>query len=386
LWYLHNVEALKITSLDVPKSAWDAVKLNCKYDLEGETLYGVKWYKDQSEFFRCLADGTVQEFPLKDIKIYHTGSSQTGSCFFELTALTSKSGGEYMCEVSLDRPTFQTVTKTAHLQIIEPSKISNDELSKTPESTPCSTNNAPTESLEKYDPKNVTKADMKWRTPWHQKEGHHYSTLRSFYSEDNQTNLLKLLQTPIDLSPSAIKKWWAKKQEYKEIVLQSYLPERNQILGNELAAAHFIVHRGGAVKFYTQDKWIKANENQEYKLPRFYEEDKILQAIDCSNMNLYYEGLLNLRDLKKVEWLSFNGVEQFDDWCLDRISNLFSHSLIYLDIRNCPNYTERGLGALYKMENLKILCIDDLLMTTSFEMTCLMLQEVNPHLDIQIGE
>jgi hypothetical protein len=242
------------------------------------------------------------------------------------------------------------------------------------------------EPEKKYDPKDVTKEDMKWRTPWHQREAGYYNSLRAFYSEHNQTEILKFIQTPINLSPAAIKKWFAEKKEHKEIMMQSYLPERHQTLGNELAAAHFIVHRGGAVKFHNYDKWIKANKNKEYRLPKLYQEDKILQAIDCSDMQLYYEGLSNLKELKQVEWLSFNGVEHFDDWCLDRISNQFSHSLIYLDIRNCPKYTERGLGALYKMDKLKILWIDDMLMTTSFEMVCLMLQEVNPNLDIQIGD
>ncbi|KAJ3662749.1 hypothetical protein Zmor_007079 [Zophobas morio] len=268
-------------------------------------------------------------------------------------------------------------------------KESDEKVTKTIETNTESSapvNNLPTDTPKKYDPKDVTKEDMKWRTPWHQKEAQRYSTLRTFYSEENQTNLLKFLQTPIDLSPSAIRKWWTERKEHREMMLQMYLPERHQTLGNELAAAHFIVHRGGAVKFYHQNNWIKANEYNDYNLPRFYEEDKILQAIDCSDMNLYYEGLANLKDLKQVEWLSFNGVENFDDWFLDRISNIFSHSLVYLDIRNCPKFTERGLGALYKMDNLKILCIDDMLMTTSFEMTCLMLQEVNPHLDIKVGD
>lgn len=237
-----------------------------------------------------------------------------------------------------------------------------------------------------FDQKLVLKEDMQWRTPWHQNEGPYYTTLKTFSSDDNQLNLMKLLQSPINFSPAAIKKWWAKKKEYKEIMMQSYLPERNQMLGNELAAAHFTVFRKGAVKFHGQDKWIRSNKYDEYDLPRFYESDKILEAIDCSDMNLYYEGLSNFRNLKQVEWLSLNGVEQVDDWFLDKISNLFSHSLIYLDLRDCPKYTYRGLGALYKMNKLKILLIDDMLMTTNFEMTCLMLQDVNPHLDIRIGD
>lgn len=231
--------------------------------------------------------------------------------------------------------------------------------------------------------KMVTNKDLQWRTPWHEKEGQHYSFLRTFYSEDSNTRIIKIFQTPINLSPSAIKKWWANKQEFKNIWMQQYIPERNQMLGNELAAAHFIVHRGGAVKFFADDKWIKADQFNQYSLPKHYEEDKILQGIDCSGMDLYYEGLVNLRDLHQVEWLSFNGCKHMDDWCMDRISNIFSKALLYLDIRNCPNITDRGLGALYKIKTLKILYVDEMVSANAFELTCLMLQDVNPDLDIR---
>ncbi|CAH1105478.1 unnamed protein product [Psylliodes chrysocephalus] len=252
------------------------------------------------------------------------------------------------------------------------------------DTTPSIVTEEPKELVRKqFDLKDVKASDMQWRTPWHQKEGEYYTALRVFYKEENRTSMLQKLQAPIDLSPSAIKNWWAKQKEKKEIMMQSYIPDRHRILGNELAAAHFIVHRGGSIKFYNEDKWIKANEDNEYVLPRFYEEEKVLQAIDCSDMNLYYEGLVNLRDLRKVEWLSFNGCEHIDDWCLDRISNIFSHSLIYLDLRNCPNITARGIGALYKLQHLKILYLDDFYKSTHYELTCLLLQEVNPDLDVR---
>lgn len=248
----------------------------------------------------------------------------------------------------------------------------------------------PTELTQKTDitskkdlPKLPTKEELQWRTPWHQKEGHYYSTLRTFYSEDNNVDVLKYLQMPINLTPSAIKKWWARRQEEKEVLLQQYLPDRNQMLGNELAAAHFIVYRGGAVKFFGDDKWIKADENQEYALPKHYDNTKVLQAIDCSDVNLYYEGLVNFRDLKQMEWFSINGCKKLDDWAMDRISCIFSDTLLYLDVRNCPNITYRGLGSLYKMKKLKILYVDNIQMSNEFEMTCLLLQDINPELDIR---
>lgn len=226
--------------------------------------------------------------------------------------------------------------------------------------------------------------EYKWRTPWHESEGKYYNTLRTFYSEDNNVNVMKFLQSDIDLRPSAIKKWWANRREKKMIYLQQYIPERNQKLGNELAAAHFIVHREGAVKFFGEDKWIKADEDKNYLLPGNYQEDKVLQAIDCTDVELYYEGLVNFRGLRQLEWFSINGCTQLDDWALDRISGLFMDNLLYLDIRNCPLITHRGLASLYKIQSLKILYVDELTVSNEFEMTCLMLQDINPSLDIKV--
>lgn len=229
----------------------------------------------------------------------------------------------------------------------------------------------------------ITKKDLEWRTPWHQKEGKYYDVLRTFYSEENNVNIMKWLNMPKNISPSAIMEWWAGRKVEKDIFLQQYIPERNQILGNELAASHFIVHRGGSVKFFAEDRWIKANQYNQYELPKFYESDKILQAIDCSDVNLYYEGLVNFRGLKKLEWFSINGCDEMDDWALDRISNLLSETVLYLDIRNCPKITYRGLGALCKMKNLRILYVDDKTQSYEYEMVCLMLEELYPNLDIR---
>lgn len=45
--------------------------LECRYDLEGETLYAVKWYKDGNEFYRYLPRETpnIQVFDLPGINV-----------------------------------------------------------------------------------------------------------------------------------------------------------------------------------------------------------------------------------------------------------------------------------------------------------------------------
>ncbi|XP_076262949.1 distal membrane arm assembly component 2 [Rhynchophorus ferrugineus] len=217
---------------------------------------------------------------------------------------------------------------------------------------------------------------------WHEEQGEHWTFLRNFYDEDNNVNLMKLMHTPIDLRFKSIGKWLVRQQESEEIYLQHYVPQRQKILGPDLAAAHFLLHRGGAVKFQGQNKWIKAI-NGNYELPNTYEKEWILEAIDCTDMNLYYEGLTTLRELQNLQWLSLNGCSNIDDFCIDVISNVFSNTLIYLDLRNCYNISERGIGALYKMNNLKILYLDDLLKDTKYELTCLLLQDLNPQLVIK---
>lgn len=236
---------------------------------------------------------------------------------------------------------------------------------------------------KKYDPKLVTKEDLKWRKAWHEENADHYNFMRTFYKEDNGTRLLKRMNLVVDMSPAGLKKLFQEKIEEAKLADFSYLPERNARLGDELAAAHFIVSRGGAIKFVDDDRWIKADEKGSYVLPRFRENDKFLEAIDCLDMDIYYESVENFRNLQKVKWLSFNGCNYIDDWFLDAIGNIFSDTVVYLDLRNCPRITYRGLGALAKMKELKILYLDDFYRTSTYELTCLLLQELNPCLDIK---
>lgn len=232
-----------------------------------------------------------------------------------------------------------------------------------------------------YPKEEVTKESLQWRTTWSEK-GEWYSKLNIFASEHNNVDVIKFLQSPIDFWPSTIIKWLKKRRDHIEKHLQQYIPERNAILGNELAAAHFIVYRGGAVKFFGEPNWVKKNENDEYNLPSKYVPNKIVQAIDCSNVYLFYEGLDNFRNLQKIEWLKLKGCENMDDWCMDRISGSIP-TLKYLDIRNCKNITERGIGALYRTKKLETLLIDDMTKTKSLELTCLMLLELLPRLKIK---
>lgn len=193
-----------------------------------------------------------------------------------------------------------------------------------------------------------------------------------------------MLVQPIDLHPRAIKKWWQEYKVRKERFLQQFIPERHEILGNDLAAAHFLLFRKGKVKFCGHSEWLEMNSEEDVKvpLPNKYNPHYELEAIKCDGMELYYEGLENLRRLKKLLYLSFKDVKTFDDWCLDRVSGSEYEKLEVLDISG-TSVSANGLQALYRITSLKKLVVshpdkDD----PKWNLTIAMLQEILPNLEI----
>lgn len=98
-------------------------------------------------------------------------------------------------------------------------------------------------------------------------------------------------------------------------------------------------------------------------------------------MELYYEGLENIRRLNSLKKLSFRNVKTFDDWCLDRLSGSGFPALEVLDLSG-TSITERGLCALYRLQSLKMLIVDDPKKSNSFELHCILLEEAIPLLKI----
>lgn len=230
------------------------------------------------------------------------------------------------------------------------------------------------------------KRNLQWRTIPSEKEGAWYSKFKVFAPEDDKnSSVVTTLQQPIDLRPSAIKKWWEKRNIQREKFMQQFIPERHQILGNDLASAHFLVHRGGSIRFCRDDKWIKRDADGEYSLPSKFVKNMFVEAIKCDDMELYYEGLENIRRLKYLKYLSFRNVKQFDDWCLDRVSGSEFESLETLDLTG-TNITDKGLHCLYRVPSLKYLIVDNPKRNKSWELTVSMLEEVNLNLTVQSSD
>ena len=99
----------------------------------------------------------------------------------------------------------------------------------------------------------------------------------------------------LDFSISGIRKFLKASEEQTHDNNQAYLPQRSQVLGTSLAAAHFVTFRGGRVRFQGKTEWVKLDKKtNSVDLPGMYDANYITEALDCSKMTLLYEGLENI--------------------------------------------------------------------------------------------
>ncbi|KAG5894510.1 hypothetical protein JTB14_026893 [Gonioctena quinquepunctata] len=119
LTVLCGATALRDVSVTIPVAVriMDTVTLHCKYDLEGEPLYTVKWYKGTKEFFRYIPKElpNTQMFPLPGIDV----DMQKSSPFkVVLRNVQPEVTGRYKCEVSSDAPNFYTHMQSGYMYVI----------------------------------------------------------------------------------------------------------------------------------------------------------------------------------------------------------------------------------------------------------------------------
>lgn len=95
----------------------DKVDLRCNYNMRGEELYSLKWYRDNVEFYRYIPSEvpslTVFVMPGLEVLDY---SSPTHIVLNNVVADTS---GHFKCEVSAGPPRFTTAARTTQLQIVD---------------------------------------------------------------------------------------------------------------------------------------------------------------------------------------------------------------------------------------------------------------------------
>ncbi|RWS22587.1 cell adhesion molecule 2-like protein, partial [Leptotrombidium deliense] len=112
---------LRLNRVDVPNivTKGSSISLHCDFDLESASLYSVKWYKNNVEFYRFMILGINQKaehkyFAQPGISVEMNASNIT---HVHLKDVDLNSEGLYECEVSTDAPSFQTIRGGKHLKI-----------------------------------------------------------------------------------------------------------------------------------------------------------------------------------------------------------------------------------------------------------------------------
>jgi len=97
----------------------DNARLTCRFDMGSDTLYSVKWYKNDLEFYRYVPNDRpkLQVFAQKGI---HVDRSRSTRQHVRLNNLTLDSGGTYKCEVSAEAPSFRTKSAFQDMVVVVP--------------------------------------------------------------------------------------------------------------------------------------------------------------------------------------------------------------------------------------------------------------------------
>ncbi|KAH8312614.1 hypothetical protein KR044_011676, partial [Drosophila immigrans] len=119
---MRRSQGLLVTDIKVPHIVdfRDNATLSCSYDISGHTLNSVKWYKNDSEFFRYapLMQTVFREFPVQGVQLIDDSNEcNESSCRVELNLLGVKSSGVYRCEVSGDAPHFKLTARSANMSV-----------------------------------------------------------------------------------------------------------------------------------------------------------------------------------------------------------------------------------------------------------------------------
>ncbi|XP_032669128.1 cell adhesion molecule 2-like [Odontomachus brunneus] len=114
-----EVAALKLLHVNVPAYTLrgDEATLECRYDLETDSLYTISWYKDNEEFYRYIPRGEPMKhsYHVEGVKVDYRKSDRDKVVLQDTNLHTS---GKYKCEVSAEAPNFHSVNGEGSMEVI----------------------------------------------------------------------------------------------------------------------------------------------------------------------------------------------------------------------------------------------------------------------------
>uniref|UniRef100_A0A0A9WGX7 Cell adhesion molecule 2 n=1 Tax=Lygus hesperus TaxID=30085 RepID=A0A0A9WGX7_LYGHE len=98
----------------------DNAVLMCFFDLNGDSLYSVKWYKGGREMYRYMPREvpSVKVFPITGLSDLFIEKTKSNGTHLFLKKVTINLSGRYSCEVSADAPSFRTALVSGDMNIV----------------------------------------------------------------------------------------------------------------------------------------------------------------------------------------------------------------------------------------------------------------------------
>jgi len=120
LCVFQGVYSIRLTRSNLPSHAivGEDVTLECSYDMEGDKLYSVKWYRNGKEFYRHIPSDSppTAVFSQPGLVVDERVSTETR---IVLKTVQLRSEGSYLCEVSGEAPLFQTAKNQNYLSVVD---------------------------------------------------------------------------------------------------------------------------------------------------------------------------------------------------------------------------------------------------------------------------
>eukprot|EP00096_Caligus_rogercresseyi_P002471 TRINITY_DN14604_c0_g1_i1.p1 TRINITY_DN14604_c0_g1~~TRINITY_DN14604_c0_g1_i1.p1 ORF type:complete len:311 (+),score=72.94 TRINITY_DN14604_c0_g1_i1:859-1791(+) len=114
------VSSIQLHDVTIPPHAirGQNTRLKCNYDLQGDKLYSIKWYRNGKEFYRYIPTDIPSRsiFNGNGIHVDRTESTETSVLLRNVDLNTT---GKFRCEVSGEAPSFQTAYEEAVLAVID---------------------------------------------------------------------------------------------------------------------------------------------------------------------------------------------------------------------------------------------------------------------------
>ncbi|KAK1150727.1 distal membrane-arm assembly complex protein 2 [Acipenser oxyrinchus oxyrinchus] len=167
--------------------------------------------------------------------------------------------------------------------------------------------------------------------------------------------------------------------------LNAYYGYTQQLYGDGVAAAYYILSLRGGVRFAGQSDWIRPNSHGRFSWDFMEFRDVPIEEVDASGTEINYKGLDNLAPLSSLRSLSLSRCPHVDDWFLARL-HVFSQSLEELSVSGCPLVTERGLAALHHLQGLRRLSVSSLPRLSNPGLVRILLEEALPGCEVTGAE